>query len=646
MLKRVFVSILASAFFSAVFAAEDQKTQTILLQHKIVVTATRIETPAKEIASSVTVITKQELEQSKKTTVIEALREVLGLSIVQSGPAGGSATVLLRGANSEHTLVMIDGVELNDPMTPSRTYDLAHLTVDSIERIEILRGPQSTLYGSDAMAGVINIITKKGKGKPEIHLSSLGGSQRTFSGNAGITGSLKEAHYSLWISNLQTQGISAANVLLEGNSEADGYKNLSLAARVGYQLSENIVIDLSARTLQTRTDIDNFGGAFGDDPNNIQKYDSLFLKGQIRGLFLQNRWEQKLCFASVRYDRENENPIDNLHPFDSDWSKFESKLWKLDWQHNLFLHETNTLTFGVGYREEQGESESHTESVWGPSSTTFPLKKACNTGIYFQDHLRLTGQFFFTAGVRFDTHSQSGSATTYRFAPAYFIQKTGTKLKATFGTGFKSPSLYQLYAPGSTWGPIGNEHLKPEEAVSWDAGIEQSFLEGNLLVSATYFSSSFENLIDFDYTLGFVNIARATSKGAEISFQASPQDNLLFSASYTRTEAKDRDKNEALLRRPKDKFTAKLSFSYHDKGHLVFSLVYTGKREDLAWEGWTSSRVQMSPFTLFNAALSYDILPSVQLFLRLDNILDQEYETIKGYGTPGFSTFGGFQIQF
>jgi len=318
----------------------------------------------------------------------------------------------------------------------------------------------------------------------------------------------------------------------------------------------------------------------------------------------------------------------------------------LDWQHNLFLHETNTLTFGVGYREEHGESESHTESMWGSSSSAFPLKKAYNTGIYLQDHLRLAGQFFLTAGLRLDTNSQSGSATTYRFAPACLIQKTGTKLKATFGTGFKSPSLYQLYAPGSTWGPIGNENLKPEEALSWDAGIEQTFLEERLLISATYFSCRFENLIDFDYTLGFVNITKATSKGAEISFQVSPQDSLLFSASYTRTEAKDRAKNENLLRRPKHKFTAKLSYNYHNRGHLIFSLIYTGKREDMEWEGWTSSRVQMPPFTLFNAALSHDILPSVQLFLRLDNILDKKYETIKGYGTPGFSAFGGFQIHF
>jgi vitamin B12 transporter len=645
-LKKFLVSILASTFFLAVFAAEDQKTQTIPLQHRIVVTATRIETPVKEIASSVTIITRQELEQTKKATVIEALQEVLGLSVVQSGPAGASATVLLRGANSEHTLVMLDGVELNDPITPSRTYDLAHLTLDSVERIEILRGPQSTLYGSDAMAGVINIITKKGKGKPEIRFSSFGGSQGTFSGNAGITGSVEKLHYSLWVSTMQTQGISAANALLEGNSEADGYKNLSLSARIGYQLTENIDIDFSARSLQTKTEIDNFGGAFGDDPNNIQNYDSLFLKGQIRGLFLKNRWEQKLYLSSVRYNRENENSTDDLHPFDSDWSKYESRLWKVDWQHNLFLHETNTLTFGVGYREERGESDFHSESMWGPSSSMFPLKIASNSGIYIQDRLRLAGQFFLTAGLRFDKHSRSGSATTYRFAPAYFIQKTGTKLRATYGTGFKSPSLYQLYASGTVWGPIGNESLKPEEAESWDVGIEQTFLDGDLLVSATYFSSKFENLIDFDYTLGFINIARATSKGTEISLQASPQDDLLISASYTRTEANDRDKNEALLRRPKDKFTAKLDYTHHEKGHLALSLIYTGKREDMAWEGWTSARVQMPPFTLINAALSYDILPNIQLFLRLDNILDRKYETIKGYGTPGFSIFAGLEVRF
>lgn len=626
--------------------AEDEKTQTIPLQHEVIVTATRIETPIKEIASSVTVITKQELEQSKKTTVIEALQEVLGLFVIQSGSVGGSASVILRGANSEHTLVMIDGVELNDPITPSRTCDLSHLTVEIIERIEILRGPQSTLYGSDAMAGVINIITKKGQGKPSFHLSSVGGSYKTFLGTAGITGSVEKIHYSLWATSFETQGISAANALLEGNEEADGYKNLSLSARVGYQISDNIDFDFTSRSIRTKTDIDNFGGAFGDDPNNIQEYDSLFFTGQIRGLVLHNRWEQKLSLSSVNYNRENENPIDEGHPFDSDQSKFKSRLWKLDWQHNLFLHKANTLTFGFEHQAEQGESEYHSESIWGPFTNIFPLKKATNTGIYVQDQLRLADRLFLTGGLRFDSHSQVGHSITYRIAPAYFFQQTGTKVKATYGTGFKSPSLYQLYAPGTIWGPIGNGNLEPEETTSWDVGIEQTLWGGNVLVGATYFSSRFENLIEFDSTEGFINIARASSAGAEILIQASPSDNLLLSASYTRTEAKDEDTNDNLLRRPKDKFTARLNLRFFKKGQIVLSLIHTGEREDTEWIEWIPTRVKMSSFNMFNGAFSYDIFQDVQVFIRLENILDEEYEMIRGYGTPGFSAFGGFEIRF
>jgi len=623
----------------------EEETQKTELRYEVVVTANRVETPTNEIATSVTVITGRELEQAKKTTVIEALREVLGLSILQSGPAGSSASVMLRGANSEHTLVMIDGVEVNDPITPSRTYDFSHLMVDGIERIEILRGPQSTLYGSDAMAGVINIITKKGQGKPKFHLSSLGGSYRTFSGTAGLTGSMKKLHYSVWTSSLASRGFSAANDTLEGNTEADGYKNLSLSASADYQASDNIDLDFLAKFIDTRSDIDNFGSAFGDDPNNVQKYQSLFLKGHIRGLFLKNRWEQKLTLSHIASNRETENPEDERHPYDSDRSQYKSRLNKLDWQNNFFLHETNTLTLGAEHQEEQGESFYHAESMWGPSTSLFPLKKAHNTGVYIQDQLRLAGKFFLTAGIRLDNHSQSGLSATHRIAPAVFIRQTSTKLKATYGTGFKSPSLYQLYAPGNSWGPIGNENLKPEETASWDLGIEQALWDGKIRVGGTYFSSRYENLIDYDYTEGYINIARASSKGVEFLLEIEPAENLAFSASYSHIEAKDKNTGEALLRRPKDKFTAKLNVRFAAKGRIVLSLTHLGARVDQEWIDWIATRARMAPFTLLNAVGSYDILPNIQLFLRLDNILDQRYELIKGYGTPARSIYGGFKIQ-
>jgi vitamin B12 transporter len=623
----------------------EEQTQKTQLRYDVVVTANRVETPTKEIATSVTVITEQDLEQTKKTTLVEALREVVGLSVLQTGPVGSSASVMLRGANSEHTLVMIDGVEVNDPITPSRTFDFSHLQIEGIERVEILRGPQSTLYGSDAMAGVINIITKKGQGKPVFHLSSLAGSYRTFSGTAGLSGEMKKFHYSLWSSSLTSRGFSAASDRLEGNTEADGYKNLSLSARAGYRLADNIDLDFSARFTDARSDIDNYGSAFGDDPNNVQNYETLFLKGHLRGLFSKNRWEQKWTFSQVRSNRKTDNPTDEQHPFDSDRSRYRSGLFKLDWQNNVFLHESNTLTFGAEYQQERGESEYYSESIMGPSISLFPIKKARNTGIYAQDQLRLAGIFFLTAGIRMDTHSQSGPSTTFRIAPAFFIRQTSTKLKATLGTGFKSPSLYQLYAPGNIWGPIGNENLEPEETASWDMGIEQTLWDGKILLEGTFFSSRYKNLIDYDYTEGYINIAQVSSKGVEIALEFFPIENMALSVSYSHTVVKDLNTGEALLRRPKNKFAATLNFGILAKGRLVISLIHLGERDDMEWIDWIATRVRMTPFSLLNAVGSYDILPNIQLFLSLDNILDQRYELIKGYGTPGRSAYMGFKIK-
>ncbi len=639
------ILILAASLLSSDLKAEEKEPQKTTLQHEIVVTATRVETPAREIATSVTVITRQDLEQAKKITLIEALQEILGLSPLQSGPIGSSASVMLRGGNSEHTLVMIDGVEVNDPITPSRTYDFSHIKVEGIERVEILRGPQSTLYGSDAMAGVINIITQKGQGKPQLHLSSLGGSFGTFSGTAGLTGSMEKLDYSLWASTLMSQGFSAANAALEGNTESDGYKNLSLSARAGYKASDNIDLDFAARFIDTKSDIDNYGSAYGDDPNNIQTYDSLFLKGHVRGLFLKNRWEQTLTLSHIHSIRETDNPTDEQHPFDSDRSHYKSALIKLDWKNCIFLHKSNTLTFGAEYQREQGKSSYHSESIWGPSTSFFPLKKAHNTGVYIQDQMRLAGVFFLTAGIRLDSHSQSGRSTNYRIAPAFIIPQTNTKLKATYGTGFKSPSLYQLYAPANIWGSIGNQNLKPEETTSWDLGIEQDLLRGKVRLGGTYFSSHLENLIEYDYTRGYINIAKASSKGVEFVLEFAPVENLVLSASYSHILAKDLNKGEALLRRPKEKFSANLNFGFLAKGRLVIALIHLGERDDMEWIDWISTRVHMNPFTLLNAAISWDILPNIQFYLRMENILDQRYELIKGYGTPGRSAYAGFKIQ-
>ncbi len=619
---------------------EKEEISTPSIQHEVVVTATRLETPAKEIASSVTVITRERLEQSKKATVIEALQEVLGVSIVQNGPPGAAASVFLRGANSEHTLILMDGVELNDPISPSRSFDLAHLTLDNIERIEILRGPQSTLYGSDALGGVVNIITKKGQGKPKFSLSSVAGSYGTIITSAGINGSTERMQYSLGTSYFRSDGFSAASANYEGNEEKDGYRNLTIWGRLGFRLSDNLDVDLILRTLNTQIDIDNAGGAQGDDPNNVQDYNALFIKTQIRNLMLNNRWELKLGLSLVDYDRQHENPTDEAHLLDSENGFFKSKLFKIDWQNNLFLHETNTFTLGIDYQQEQGESKYNSDGIWGPFSSIFPLRRARVTGFYLQDQIRLANQFFATLGLRLDDHSQFGSSVTYRLAPAFFIEATQTKFRATYGTAFKSPSLYQLYAPGTFLGPIGNKDLRPEKSTGWDLGIEQQIIKGKILIGATYFSNQYENLINWS-DQGYTNIGNAESKGTELLIRAQIKDDLLFQATYTGTEAKDKD--TYLLRRPKHKLTANVNYNFFKKGNLHLSLIYIGERDDEYYDflTWAPTRETLPGYSLFNAAASFNFTSSFQIFCRLDNIFNKEYEMIKGYGTPGFSVYGG-----
>lgn len=643
-----FVLALAILPFN-VYSQEEQEKEKVSassIQHEIVVTATRLETPAREIASSVTVLTREKLEQSKKATVIEALQEVLGVSIIQNGPPGAAASVFIRGANSEHTLILMDGVELNDPISPSRSFDLAHLTLDNVERIEILRGPQSTLYGSDALGGVVNIITKKGQGKPKFSLSSVAGSYGTIITSAGINGSTKRMQYSLGTSYFRSDGFSAASANYEGNEEKDGYRNLTIWGRLGFRLSDNLDVDLILRTLNTQIDIDNAGGAQGDDPNNVQDYNALFIKAEIRNLMLNNRWELKLGLSLVDYDRQHENPTDEAHLLDSDNGFFKSKLFKIDWQNNFFLHETNTFTLGIDYQREQGESEYNSDGIWGPFSSIFPSRRAHVTGFYLQDQIRLANQFFATVGLRLDDHSQFGSALTYRFAPAFFIEATQTKFRATYGTAFKSPSLYQLYAPGTLLGPIGNAELNPEKSIGWDIGVEQQLLGEKVLLAVTYFYNDYKDLINFDFLQGYMNIGKAESKGTEILIQARPFDDMSFNATYTRTEAKDKDTDTDLLRRPKQKFSASLNYNFQKKANINLTFIRIGEQDDMDFSTWPSTRLTLPSYSLLNAAVSFNFASNFQIFFRMDNIFNEEYEMVKGYGTPGFSVYGGVNLTF
>jgi len=646
MSKKLIASLLI-VFFSIFFSyARDETGKENFIGHHydITVTADRIDTSLKHTATAVTVITRDDLDRSKKTTLLEILEEIPGVSTTQNGPIGASASVSIRGGNPDHTKILLDGVEINDPITPTRSLDLSLFLLENIERIEILRGPQSTLYGSDAMAGVINIITRKNESSPKLSLTTGSGSYGEITAGMTLSHSHKNYDFSLSTAFLQTEGLSAAGSAYEGNTEKDGFKNNTLSANFALKPADNMIFHLSTHMILSKAEIDNFGGPYGDDPNNIQKYNAIFLGGGFRTMLLKNRWEQKLDVSLVRYQRSYDNPPDPFHVFESDRSEYTSSLIKVDWQNNFYLHKTNTLIFGAAYQQEAGESEYYSSGFW-ETTLIFPRKNARITSFYAQDVFRYEKRFYATAGIRWDRHDRFGSAVTFRIAPALLIPETGTKLKATYGTAFKSPSLYQLYAP-PLWGPLGNVDLNPERSRGWDVGLEQAFLHDRLMLEATYFRNDFDDLIQWDWLRGYINIASASTQGTEFLLQAYPQKKITLHVAYTRTKAIDNESNIPLLRRPKDNFSVRLDLDLTKWGQISISYVFTGQREDIFFTGWASERVTMPAFSLLNTAFSFTVSPGALIYIRLHNILDTEYEWVKGYGTRGFSFHGGIQIRY
>ena len=631
----LFLLLLTGLFTSPALAEEKTEEKAegkAILLPEIVVTATRTETPVREVASSVTVITGQDIEKKKEENVLDLLRDVPAVDVVRTG-GSGETSIYLRGAKSEHTLVLIDGIEVNDPASPGRSYDFAHLMTDNIERIEILRGPQSTLYGSDAIGGVINIITKKGQGKPRFSLVGEAGTYNTFSRQVGLSGGNEKIHYSLSGLRYDTDGFSAASEKY-GNTEDDGYKNTSLSAKVGLAPVSNLDLDLTIRSIHSRTDIDLGGGAGKDDPNYFTEHDQLFARTGLKLSLFNGLWEQKMGLSLSRHDQDYKDDKDADHPADFSRGSYKGGILKADWQHNINM-DINTITAGFEYEEESARSDWYSENaLWGTNQSAFDLKKAYQTAAYAEDQIKWADSLFASIGARLDHHDCFGNKFTYRLAPAYIFPSTGTKVKSTFGTGFKSPSLFQLYSS------YGNENLEPETSQGWDIGFDQPLFNDRLVFGVTGFANWFKDMIDYDYnTWKYKNVSKARANGVEASVSIKPSDPLSMQVSYTYTSTRDESTGHDLLRRPKNKGGIDLDYAFSKKGDVHASLLYVGKRYDMG-------SVTLHDYTLVNLAASYDIDSHLELFGRIDNLFDRNYEEVNGYGTAGFSTFGGIKVVY
>ena len=609
----------------------------------VVITATKTPTNLLQVANSISVIDSVQIANSNSNNVFDVIKNETGISFTRQGGNGTLSNIYIRGANSSHTLVLIDGVEMNLTNDPSGVYDFSALPVDNIERIEVLRGPQSTLYGSDALAGVINIITKKGNGSPKFSLLTEGGSYNTYKVLAGADGTFSNFSYSLTLSKTGSDGFSAASEKY-GNTEKDGYTINNLSSLIGYRFNNDLEFKLFTRYTKSKSDYDQFGGEFGDDPTYIFDQEEISWRGEGNVNLLEGFWKQKIGLSYIRNVRKYSFDTSAASIYSSN-SFYDGRKYKLDWQNDFQISNSNLLTAGAELEFDEASSEYYAYTFLSPPDvvSVIPLSDSRTIGLYIQDQINLDKSFFATAGVRLDGHSKFGSQFTYRIAPAYLIWETGTKFKATIGTGFKAPSLYYLYDPA-----YGNESLNPEESFGWDIGIEQYFFSQNLTFGATYFYNKFTDMFGFDYvTFKTVNINEAVTKGLEFSIEAKPVDGLSLKANYTYTDARDLSPNSAnydkkLLRRPESKVGLYTSYSFIPKANINAEVIWVGVREDINFSIY--ERTELKAYVLFNLAAHYDVLDILRLNLRVENLFDTDYEEVYGYGIAGLSFYGGIKL--
>lgn len=645
---KFFLGLFALLIFSQFTIAQNsyiQKTDTsgFYKMNEVVISATKTMSNSVELANSISIIDSLQISNSNSNNVFDVLRNETGISFTRQGGKGTLSNLYIRGANSSHTLVLIDGVEVNLTNDPSGVYDFSALPIDNIERIEVLRGPQSILYGSDALAGVINILTKKGNGSPKFSLLTEGGSYNTYKTGLGLNGMIQKLSYSIALSRTGSDGFSNASEKY-GNKEKDGYTLNNLSSILGYNISENTKVNFYTRFTKSKSDYDQFGGTFGDDPTYVFNQEEFSVRGEANIKSFDGMWNQQLGISFFRNVRKYSYDTSAASIFYSH-SLYDGKKYKLDWQNDFQLNDSNLLTGGVDFEYEEMSSEYFLLNYIGlpDYASIFPLRNSKTIGSYIQDQFNIKNILFASAGIRYDNHNQFGSQITYRFAPAILIPTTLTKIKATVGSGFKAPSLFNLYDP-----TYGNENLKPEKSFGWDFGVEQFLLQDNLLIGVTYFDNKFTDMFGFDNTtFRTININKAETNGIEVFTKVFLFDDLIFNANYTYTKAVDKSENTAnfdkkLLRRPENKIGLLIDYSFIEKANINAELIWVGSREDFDFSSFT--RVDMRNYLLANLSAHYNLFSYLRLNIRIENILDTDYEEVLGYGTAGLSFYGGIKL--
>jgi vitamin B12 transporter len=620
-------AVIFAALPSSAVDAED------LSPEQIVVTATRLPTPQQEIASSITVVTADDIAAHQDQTLPELLQRVPGLNVVQSGGPGGQTSVFLRGTDSNHVKVLVDGIDVGDTSAPNGAFDFGQFLTPDIARVEILRGPQSGLYGSDAIGGVINVITRSGDGPAKVNAGIEGGSFDTFNQTGGIGGSTGAFHYAANIAHFESGAtpVTPGELLPPGQLRLDdAYDNVTASTKLGYDVADKLDLGLVARYTDTALAFtgDNFNN-YPSTPDTAHSHEETLqyaTRGTAHLVLFDGVFEQTAGIAYGSISSTQASP--DVSPPDY----YAGDRVKLDWQGNLRFSPDEILVLGAEHQRDE---------IRQPIAAGTTIDSG-----YAELQSTLGDRLFNSASVRYDSNDRFGSDVTYREAPAFVIADTGTRLKGSVGSGFKAPTLSQMFENYPSFGFYGNPNLKPETSTGYDLGFEQSFADGAIRSGATWFHNAIRNLIDDNATFtSYANVGRAETDGVEAFAAYAPTQTLTLRADYTFTEANDELAHQELLRRPKHK--ASLDARWQPSGRLsldadllAVSSWLDATRDQIAYQS------KAPGFVTADMAASYAVTEQVTLYGRVDNLMGQHYQDPLGFLQPGRGFYAGIKTRF
>ncbi|KQM76185.1 TonB-dependent receptor [Sphingomonas sp. Leaf22] len=606
---------------------------------EIVVTANREARPVDTVGQAITVLDLTTIEQRQAVVVSDLLRQTPGVTVTRNGGIGTTTSVNIRGADSDQTVALIDGVKLNDPSSPGGGFNFGNLLIGNIARIEVLRGAQSVLWGSQAIGGVVNLITRQPTDDLSINVRGEGGSFGTGQGFANISGKAGPVSASIGGGFLTTDGISA----YAPGREKDGYRSYGANGSVSVALADSVSVDVRGFYSNGRTEIDGFPApsfSFGDTREYGDAEQWTGYTGLNAALF-DGRFRNRVGYAHTSSNRTNTDPDGT--PTETFRGKGRND--RIDYQGSFDVTDAVFATFGV----EREVSRFTTSSFGGPTATG----RARLLGVYGQLAVTPIENLTLTGGVRHDDHNVFGGATVFSGSGVWSPNAGSTVFRASYSEGFKAPTLFQLQSE------YGNAALTPERSQGWDAGITQRGLNGAVEASATWFDRTSKDLIAFVSCFGvttgvcvgkpngtYDNIARAEAKGVEVALKLRPVEAFTVVAAYTWLDAENRSAGTAnfgrkLARRPADSLTVNADYRWAFGLGVGATVTMIGDSFDNA-----SNARRLDGYVLTDLRASFPVTERIDVYGRVENLFDERYQTIFQYGTPGRAAYGGVRLRY